>query len=239
MKQLLFFLCIFSLTLVSAADIPPAQDLYVNDFAHVLSESSAQFLHTMFSEVNENTTAEIVFVSMETIEGEDISEYATRLGQEWGVGKEDMDNGLVILYVKDINKIWVATGYGLEGILPDSKIGRLLDENYVPARDEGNVEEGIVLVSTALSQVVVEHGEEIRSGRATPSISPFTIFLLIFVIFIIISLIIRAFASRRPGMSGLWWIPIFLPSGRSSGGYGGFGGGGFGGGGFGGGGAGR
>jgi uncharacterized membrane protein YgcG len=52
---------------------------------------------------------------------------------------------MVMLYVKDVNKFWVATGYGLEGILPDSKVGRFLDDYYVPNKATGNLSEGILL----------------------------------------------------------------------------------------------
>jgi len=248
---LIVFLVFFSFG-VFALEFPKAQDKYVNDFAGVLNPSQVEELRNLFFSVDQETTAEVVFVSLQSLDGDEISSFTTNLASEWEVGKADKDNGLLILYVVDIQKIWVATGYGLEGILPDSKVGRLLDENYVPLRDSGNVSEGIVEFSYALVQVILDNKEEVLSGQASPSdrgISSFEVFIFMLVLFIIIKIIV-GFANRknlknRRHSSVPWWILLFLPYGRSHGGLGGggmgggFGGGGFGGGGFGGGGAGR
>jgi hypothetical protein len=96
-----------------------------------------------------------------------------------------VDNGVVILYVVDSGKIWVATGYGVEGILPDSKIGRMLDESYVPMRDEGMLQQGIVNFSYALAQELIEGREEIQSEKAG-GVNWVAILILAIVIFMII-----------------------------------------------------
>ncbi len=179
---------LFTINFVYAHDFLSPQDKYVNDFAGILNSSQTEDLRYLFSIVEENTTAEVVFVSLDSIDGEDISQYSFDLGSEWGIGKEDKDNGLLILYVKDINKIWVATGYGLEGILPDSKIGRLLDENYVPLRDGGDVANGILAFSYVVSEELVNNSQEIISGNAGENIfwsSAYGIIFSLLIIFII------------------------------------------------------
>lgn len=239
-----FVIClviIFSFYLASSlGDFPNYQDKYVNDFAKIFNSEESTQMRGAFTEVETQTTAEVVFVSMESIGNYDISDYAVKLANQWKVGKADKNNGLLILYVKDINRIFVATGYGLEGILPDSKIGRMLDTYYVPYRDEGNASLGILIFSSEIIKVLIDNKEEIKSGQTSgnndqPSVLTVIVIILVFLIFI---RIVGSFGNRRS--NGLWWLPIFIPSGRSSGGFGGgFGGGGFGGGGFGGGGAGR
>lgn len=245
MKKMFFgvILCLFlTFILISGnaegQEIPNYKDKYVNDFAGVLDSLQVEGLRNLFFNVDQETTAEVVFVSLDTINGEDISQYVIELGSSWKVGKADKDNGLVILYVKDINRIWVSTGYGLEGILPDSKVGRLLDENYVPLRDSGNLSQGIISFSESVAQVIYDNKEEVLSGQAGRTQDKLG-FISYIILFIILWMIIR-FITRRG--SRFWLLPLFLPSGRSSGGFGGgsgFGGSGFGGGGFGGGGAGR
>jgi uncharacterized protein len=227
---IIFILCI---AFASAQDFPNYQDKYVNDFAHILDSSNVEKLHDLFQHVDQTTTAEVVFVSMASIEGNDLSQYATDLGQEWKVGKADKDNGVVILYVLDVNKIWVATGYGIEGILPDSKIGRLLDQYYVPARDNGEVNTGIVDFSTAIARLLEENKDEILSGEVHGDTSYVWLFIMLVVFIIVIRSIIGYGLSASN--KRFWWAPIFTSGGRGFGG----GGGGFGGGGFGGGGAGR
>ncbi len=240
--------------IVSAIDFPVATNQYVNDFDGVLNQVQKQELIGLFYGVEQNTTAEIVFVSVSDLKGYDISQYATELGQKWGVGKSDKDNGLVILYASDVGKIYVATGYGLEGILPDSKIGRILDENYVPLRDSGNFSDGIVLASEVFAQEIFDNADEVRSGKAGGQTTSFaSLVVLIFIGMIFVALFIF-FASginrKKRGFGGFWnfffadflarmVLASILGGNRSSGSSGGFGGGGFGGGGFGGGGAGR
>lgn len=222
----------------SAGDLPDWKDKHVNDFAGILSSVQADGMRGLLAGIERDTTAEIVFAS----DGECTSrggpgQYAFELFSKWEIGKKDKDNGLLVLYCKEENKIWVTTGYGLEGILPDSKVGRMLDEYYVPLRESGNISEGIVLFVEQVSQVILDNKEEVLSGQAGArdvsiySYLPVIIWLVIFIL-IIISRAKRLKKSERRS-SSLWWIPILLPRGS------GFGGGGFGGGMSGGGGAGR
>ncbi len=104
---------------------------------------------------------------------------------------------MVILSCKEEKKIFVAVGYGLEGILPDSKIGRLLDENYVALRDSGDVQGGIINFVNAVSLVIYENKEEVIAGTAgrNSGISSWEIF----VIFMLIIMLIKFF-SRFKGV---------------------------------------
>ena len=236
---------IFLLSFCIAAELPRYEDPYVNDFAGVFSASEVYDLRVVLDYVKQNTTAEMVIVTdNECASHGGSSQYAFDLARAWGVGKSDKDNGLLVLYCKEENKIWVTVGYGLEGILPDSKIGRMLDENYVPFRDAGNVSEGIIQFTLATVDVLEENKEEIKSGLTSGSSGGLDIWVILFILFwiyIVVSAILSSIFKNRPRSSLPWFIPLFLPSSRSSGGFGGggFSGGGFGGGGFGGGGAGR
>ena len=174
------------LALVLAQDLPNYQDKYVNDFAGVFSQQQVLDLRATLSEVEQNTTAEVsVATSSECVITP--SEYANKLFNKWGIGKKEKDNGLLILYCKKENKIWVETGYGLEGILPDSKLGRMLDDYYVPSRDSGKVQEGIVSFTNEVSKVIKDNSEEVIAGKAGAQKSLFWIFLIpiIFIILVI------------------------------------------------------
>ena len=162
----LFSLIVLLAVGVYALEFPNPENKYVNDFSGMFSAEERGELIELLENVDRETSAEIVVVTLESIDGADIGDYAIQLGQKWGVGKADKDNGFVVLYVSDLGKIFAASGYGVEGILPDSKIGRLLDENYVPLRDSGNVSLGIVGFVKAVSEVMFENKEEILSGEA-------------------------------------------------------------------------
>src|SRR3989339_893909 len=147
MKRILvsLILVLFFVSLVSAVDLPAYTDKYVNDFASVFSADQVSELRSLFYSVDQDTTAEVVVVTdTECASKGGQSQYAIDLGKYWKVGKADKDNGLLILYCLEENKIFAATGYGFEGILSDSKIGRLFGENYVSMKKSGNVSQGIV-----------------------------------------------------------------------------------------------
>lgn len=259
-KAVLLFLLIISLSFVYAADLPQWKDKYVNDFGSVLSSQQSSELRSLFAGVDSDTSAEVVFVSAnECTSYGGPSQYAISLLNYWKVGKSDKNNGFLILYCVQEKKIFATTGYGLEGILPDSKIGRFLDDNYVPLRDSGNVSQGIVAFSLAISKVIEDNKAEVLSGNASginKKYGDWILFVIVILIFIVIPKILRFIfrkkikqrAQSKQKSSGigdaLFWLWVGSSLGRSSGG-GGFGGGGggfgggFGGGGGGGGGAGR
>jgi len=164
---LIFFILILNLTLIvnsTSNEIPKFQDRYVNDFANILTSEDKNYLEKLLYAVENETTAEVVFVSIQNCSPYTPSEYAQNIGNIWKVGKKDKNNGLIMLYCNAENKIWIATGYGLEGILPDSKIGRILDEYYVPYRDENNISMGIIQTTIQIATIINENKEEIISN---------------------------------------------------------------------------
>lgn len=168
---LLTLLFLLNMTLVFSQDtkIPNYTNLYVNDFANILNTQEKNYLINLYTSIENKTTAEITFVSIEICSPLEPSEYAQKIGDEWKVGKEDIDNGLIILYCKEENKIWLATGYGLEGILPDSKLGRILDEYYVPYKDTNMTSEGILQTSEEIAKILEENKDEISSNNTLNS----------------------------------------------------------------------
>ncbi len=197
----LLFIFLLSLS-VSAQTFPQPQDKYVNDFASFLDSASVSELRGLLSELERNTTAEVVVVTVPTTAPETPSQYRTELFNKWKIGNAEKDNGLLILYVVKEKRIEAEVGYGLEGILPDSKVGRILDDFYVPYRDRNETAKGIVLATREFVRVINENAEEVRAGNAGRNtimqddafyillnLLPFIIFILVF---------IAAFAASRP-----------------------------------------
>ena len=67
-----------------------------------------------------DTTAQLVVLTVDSTDGEDISDYAVEVGRKWGIGSKDKNNGVLIVLSVSDRKVWVAVGYGLEGRLPDA-----------------------------------------------------------------------------------------------------------------------
>jgi uncharacterized protein len=173
------------------------------------------------------------------------------LGREWGVGTEENNNGIVILLSERDREIYIAVGYGLEGALPDSKTGRIIDVYGLEYLRQDDFSKGITAIQNAIvNEVYIEYGLEPQGGYvAIDHISNTRVsgeeageVVVYWIIMLVIVAVIMLLPSRR--RRGFFWFggPPFMGGGFGSGSSsGGFSGGGFrgGGGSFGGGGAGR
>ena len=192
MKKLLILLILAILLInVNAQEFPNYYDKYINDFAHLFNNQETEDLRSTLYVLDQNTTVEVVVVTINSTIPLTPAEYKTKLFNLWHIGKKNKDNGLLILYSLKENRIEVETGYGLEGILPDSKLGRMLDEFYVPYRDKKQVAQGIILFTKEIAKVIQENELEVYSGKNKGSILFdifFSLFPLIFFIIFILSI---------------------------------------------------
>lgn len=106
----------------------PTSNKYLNDYAGVVDESSSKQIIALGNELERQTGAQAVIVTIDSLEGVPIEDYANGLFRKWGIGQKNKDNGLLILLaVKD--KTWrVEVGRGLEGRLPDALTNRVMVE---------------------------------------------------------------------------------------------------------------
>ncbi|MBI4149419.1 TPM domain-containing protein, partial [Candidatus Woesearchaeota archaeon] len=217
---------------IAQQEFPQPGEKYVNDFAGIFDERQVQALRGLLEGTEQSTTAEIAVVSVAACSPLSPGEYATGLFAQWEVGKAGKDNGLVILLCRNETKVYAVTGYGLEGMLPDSKLGRLLDEYYVPRRDAGNVAEGIISFTEQVAQVIRENsggdGDEVQSADSAKSWT-WIVGVVIVMIFIGFIAVVETYANKRNRMR--WERGGMGGFSGGRGGLGGFGGGGFGGGG--------
>ena len=225
---------------------------YVNDFAGVLDASTVAQLNALCQQVDEKAKAQIAVVTVKSLDGQEAVDYGVALYQAWGIGKKGSDRGVLILVATQDHKYYTNVGYGLEGILPDGKVGGFGRE-MVPILRTGDYNAAITLMTTRIASVIAQDAGVTLTGMEEPAQRPIHYskgtppVFLVFVIIVIFVLVLRAIfwggGGYRGGggggsfLSGLLW-GMLMSNMRGGGGYrgGGFGGGGFGGGGFGGGG---
>jgi len=204
---------------------------YVNDFARVLDQNTAAKLNNIAEQLDHQANAQVAIVTINSLDGEDIVDYSVKLYQQWGIGKKGSDRGVLILYAIQDHKYWTTVGYGLEGILPDGKVGGFGRE-AVPFLRQGDYNGAISLITSRVAEVIAQDaGVQLTDAlppRAPPSEDdqrqlPLSVWIIGIIIFLFL-------ISTSFGRSLLFWM---LLSGRGRGG--GWGGGGFGGGGGGGG----
>lgn len=264
MKQIFLIFCLTIFTFyVSGQDLPirPNPPRLVNDLANVLTDQEEQQLESELDQFDQQTSTQICIVTLPSLNGYDISDLSFKIGEAWGVGQKGKNNGIVIVFKPKIGNekgaVFVAVGYGLEGIIPDAVANRnVVDYEMVPRFKENDIFGGLqagtkVLMSLALQEYsAADYKKRSEKGKSDAGGS------FIFVILVIIVLVSIFKGGRGGGQyssrgSLPFWLALGLLGGNRgggsfggfSGGSGGFGGGGggfggFGGGSFGGGGAG-
>lgn len=205
---------------------------FVNDYAGVMDGAAKQQLESLIGELKAKTGAEIAVVVVKTTQPLTAFDYAIKIAEAWKPGDRAKDNGVVFLVAVDDRELYVLTGYGVEGALPDGRVGEIRDTLVVPAFKRGDYSGGIRAGTVEMAGVIAAEAGVTLTGYAppqrrqsTPEASP-----LLFALVLLGIIVLLYFQSsggppsyyRRQGR------------GRWGGGYGGFGGG-FGGGGFGGG----
>jgi uncharacterized protein len=234
----------------------PKPQGYVTDLAGVIDGQTKARLTNVIRELKEKTGAEIAVVTVRTTTPESAFDYAMAIAEQWKPGAAGKDNGVVFLVAVDDREVQILTGYGVEGPLPDGKVGEIRDTLVVPAFKRGDYARGIADASTTMAALIAADAGVQLSGAPAPVRRPArrgsgAIGLgLILLLFVISAFLNTLGGHGRRGRRRGGWGPIILGGGaggfgRGSGGFGGggFGGssggfGGFGGGGFGGGGAG-
>src|SRR3989442_3033269 len=204
---------------------------YVNDFAHVLDQTTIAQLDNICQQIDQKAHAQIAVVTINSLDGSDIESYAVDLFHKWGVGSKATNRGVLILLAVKDHRYRIEVGYGLEPILPDGKVGGFGRE-AVPLLRQNDYAGALLLMTSRVAEVIdKDAGVELTGGRAEappqqqPSQPP-SAFRILFIIFII--LIVLFTPLRR---LVFWWLLLGGRGGGWGGGGGGWGGGGFGGGG--------
>ena len=208
---------------------------YVNDFAGVLNAATLEKLTQVSTEVDQKAKAQIAVVTIKTLEGEPVEDFANHLFQKWSVGYKGTDRGVLLLVATDDHKYWTEVGYGLEPILPDGKVGGF-GRSMVPLLRNGDYNNSVLQMVSQIAEVIAQDSHtSLDSLAGFHAITPTgrggagrelnltggqIIFLLI--VFIIVAPILFRFL-------GPWFFISLLTGGGGRGG--GWGGGGFGGGG--------
>ena len=119
------FLSIFVTSAVAESihDLPKPTD-YVSDDAHVLSSDAIALLDRMCGELDHSqANAQVAILTVHSLDGDDAADYANQVEDLWRMGKKGSDRGVLILLAVGEHKYRIDVGYGLEGILPDGKLG--------------------------------------------------------------------------------------------------------------------
>ena len=249
---------------LSGQDFPerPQPAKLINDFAGVIEKSSEQALEQELVAFARQTSTQIAVVTIPDLGGYDVSGYAFNLAEKWGIGQKGKDNGVLILVQPKTagkrGQAFIATGYGLEGVVPDAVANRIVDKEMIPRFKQNDYTGGIAAgVSVLMELTRGEYSAEgymkktANSGSVVGGLGIIIIFFLVFLTslgrqrarhtslghdlpFWVLLTMLGSGSRNHSGSWGSFSSGSGPFGGGSGGGFGGFGGGSFGGGGAGG-----
>ena len=146
----------------------PRPSGHVNDFAQVLTDDDRAYLENFLRTLERDTTAEVVVVTVTSLDGMTIEEYANRLFADWGIGTKTKDNGVLLLVAPAERKVRIEVGYGLEGSLPDGLAGEIIRTAILPEFKQGNLRRGIGRGLDRISRVVRGDAAAVTAVTSAP-----------------------------------------------------------------------
>jgi len=243
-----FLSLFFTVSAMAATPTPPDRPAnYVVDLAGIIEPAAEQGLNSYLRELDKKTTAQVVILTIKSLDGESIEGFSIDMAEKWRLGQKGKDNGVLFTISTGDRRYRIEVGYGLEGLLPDSFAGSIGRQYLVPYFKKGQYSQGITSATLAIigriaddAKVKITGMQRVRSpavqGFKKPSLGSAILTILVIVI-------MCYFFIRNPRAFMMFLFFMMMSRGgrggwRGGGGFGGGGGGfGGGGGGFGGGGA--
>jgi uncharacterized protein len=203
---------IFSLVLFLAAGSsarayynPGKPASFVADYAGVLEPAQISALENKLSRFQATSSNEIAVVTIKSLEGDIIENFAEKLFADWGIGKEKEDNGVLLLVAISDRQMRIETGYGLEGALPDATAYRIINDILKPAFRNNDYYGGIdkatdKIIAATSGEYSPEAAATDSSGWSLKNLSFDALFFLIIIFFYLISALWRWLAKSKS-----WW----------------------------------
>ena len=138
---------LFSSLASAAPQVPPkptSGSIYVQDYANLLSSQTKATINSVSRDLDSKTKAQVVVVTVPSLNGQPIEDYSLELLRTWGIGDKEKNNGVLILVALNDRQSRIEVGYGLEGALPDGLTGRIQDQAMIPSFSSGNYDQGIM-----------------------------------------------------------------------------------------------
>ena len=206
------------------ASIPAKPQGWVSDFAGIMSDMTKSQIDALFAEVKKSTGAEIAVVTVSSLDGISVEEYAVSLFKKWGIGEKGKDNGVLFLIAPNERKTRIEVGYGLESVITDGRAGEIIRETVIPFFKAGDYDQGILQGSRQIAALIT--GKDFvpsvpiprPESQADETTWPVKVgIILFFALFITIGFLALGSALRRKGQgffliwgAGFGGIPLLM-----------------------------
>jgi len=193
----------------AALDVPPLERR-VTDLAGMLTSAAVEVMEADLAELEADTGAQVAVLTVPGLQGEVLEDYSIRVAEAWKLGSEERDDGVLLLIARDDRKIRIEVGYGLEGVLPDARCGRIIDQIMTPSFRRGDFSEGTLRAVAAIDGLIREDPEAATGLDDVPVPMPeagaVIVMMLLFVV-VIGTFAVTALFSKG---GGAWFLYLFL-----------------------------
>lgn len=199
LSLLLYLFCYLFLSPHSLAQTfppKPSKIKFVNDFAGLYQPLESEILEQKLTNFNDKTSTQIAIVTIKTLDGYPIDDYTIKLANLWQIGQKDKNNGILILIAQEDHKIFIASGYGVEGALNDGKIGTIIRATIIPNFKLNNYFAG---TNEGVNAIIAATKNEFKNDViiAKGSFTDKIIVILIIIIFLMIIIFGRPDSSNE------------------------------------------
>ncbi|MEW6499907.1 MAG: TPM domain-containing protein [Thermodesulfobacteriota bacterium] len=175
-------------TLAWGREVPAFQG-YVNDYANLISPGARQQLTELLSAFDQSDSTQVAILTIDSLEGEDLEGFSIRVVDQWKVGQQGKDNGVLLLVAKQERKIRIEVGRGLEGVLTDLLSGRIIDQAIAPAFRAGQIDQGFIngaqaIIAATRGEFKADPNARRRTGDKAPPIVSYLFIALLLVAFL-------------------------------------------------------
>jgi uncharacterized protein len=201
---MLFSVAFVSISFIASAYYNPGNSAgFVNDYAEMMSTDQKQALEKKLSQFEKDSSNEIAVVTINNLQGDTIENFAVKLFEDWKIGKEKNDNGVLVLVSKEDRKMRIEVGYGLEPSLTDAISSQIINGTMKPSFQAGDYYSGI---DGAVEKIIsVTKGEYTPSKNSSGSSSgKMSRFFDFFWIFMFVPIWLPSVLSRSYGRKGCW-----------------------------------
>jgi uncharacterized protein len=146
----------------------------VTDNAQILSAETRDRLTERLKAHEAKTTNQIAVLTIPSLEGEGIEEYAVAVFEEWKLGQKGKDNGILLIVAPNDRRMRIEVGYGLEGTMPDGVAGGIIRDVITPHFKNNDfnkgIEEGVSTIISVLEGGQAPESEPVAGGNTTKSV---------------------------------------------------------------------
>jgi len=204
-RMVVFASIMVAAALTSVALEVPYLSGRVNDQADLLDAAYENQLEERLQALEAETGAQVAVLTIGSLEGDSIEDFAIRVVETWKLGREGVDDGVLILIARDDRRMRIEVGYGLEGALTDAQAGRIIDQLMAPRFREGDFDGGVGAAVDAVAAAVRGEALELPERQHDTEMPNFA--TLIFFVIFGLPFINAALSSR--GAAG-WVLYLFL-----------------------------